>query len=64
MSRLVLFVLTIMAAQTVCAQTIRLSGKVTDKRGKAIDLATIVLKDSTEKILTGGICDSTGSFIF
>ena len=53
-----------MAAQTVCAQTIRLSGKVTDKRGKAIDLATIVLKDSTEKILTGGICDSTGSFIF
>ena len=63
MNRLSLLIITIIAAQTVCAQSIRLSGKVTDKRGKAIDLATIVLKDSTEKILTGGISDSTGYFM-
>lgn len=56
------FLLAAIIAQTAYAQTIKLSGKITDKQGVAIDMATIVVKDSVGKIVAGCTSDSLGCF--
>lgn len=58
----ILFFLCVVLAQSVFAQTIRISGKITDKQGKGIDFATITVCDSLGKVLTGVTSDSTGHF--
>lgn len=62
MSRWILFFIAAMTAQTVFAQTIKLSGKITDKQGRAVDMATVVAKDSVGRIMAGCTSDSTGCF--
>ena len=53
---LYIFLTAVFIANTSYAQ-IRLSGKVTDKKSIAVDMATVVLKDSNVKIITGCISD-------
>lgn len=58
---LYIFLTAVFIANTSYAQ-IRLSGKVTDKKSIAVDMATVVLKDSNGNIITGCISDSLGCF--
>jgi hypothetical protein len=61
-SKWILLFVAVITAQTVCSQTIKVSGKISDRQGMAIDMATITVKDSTNKLITGCISDSIGSF--
>lgn len=62
MVKRILFFFVFIAIQTVCAQNIKLSGKITDRQGKAISMATVVIKDSSETKVTSAYSDSTGNF--
>lgn len=48
--------------QTADAQTVRLLGKVSDKNGVPLDMATVVVKDSLGKLVEGCVSDSLGNF--
>ncbi|WP_321479568.1 TonB-dependent receptor domain-containing protein [uncultured Bacteroides sp.] len=61
-SKLIFSCIAAIIVQTAYAQTIKLSGNITDKQGIAIDMATVVVKDSTGKIITGCTSDSLGYF--
>lgn len=62
MSKWILFFIVFINTQTICGQNIKLSGKITDTQGKAISMATLVVKDSLETTITRAYSDSTGNF--
>ncbi len=57
-----LLLMTVLAVHTAVAQTIHLSGKVTDRQGRTVDMATVVVKDSLGTVINGGITDTAGCF--
>lgn len=62
MNRLILAITTFVISQMAMAQSTKLSGTITDKQGERIDFATITIKDTTGKLMTGMVSDSTGCF--
>ena len=64
MGKFALLLFSILTAQTLWSQSIRVSGSITDPQGQPIDMATILLKDSAETLLTGGVCDMVGTYSF
>lgn len=61
MSKWILFFIVFINTQAICGQNIKLSGKITDTQGKAISMATLVVKDSLETTITRAYSDSTGN---
>ena len=62
MGKWILFLIVFINTQAICAQNIKLSGKITDRQGKAISMATLVVKDSLETTITKSYSDSIGNF--
>lgn len=62
MNRILLLVFLCFAIQISRAQAIFVSGKVSNRQGTAISMATVVVEDSTDKFVKGCISDSLGSF--
>lgn len=62
MGKWILLFVYVTATQVTYAQTIKLSGLITDRQGKNIDMATVVVKNDIDKIVAGCTSDSTGFF--
>lgn len=62
MGKWILFFMVFINTQAVCAQNIKLLGKITDTQGKAISMATLVVKDSLGTTITRAYSDSTDNF--
>ena len=55
------FLTAVFIANTIYAQ-VKVQGKVTDKKGVDVDMATVMLKDSRGNFITGCLSDSSGCF--
>lgn len=62
MRKIILLLFMALYLQAGFAQTIKIQGKVSDRHGNAINMATILAKDDEGKVVAGCFSDSIGSF--